>query len=61
MKPNIHNIKTKNWHITAHKKILEEAAFDRMIKKFTNDHSLGRNGVGYRLNNGLRENSKHNL
>ena len=41
VKPKIHTIKSKNWHINAHKKILEDIAFDRTINTFRDDIAHG--------------------
>ena len=37
VKPKIDNLKTKNWHVNAHTKILEDHVFDRVLLDYTKE------------------------
>ena len=39
VKPKINNIKSKNWHVNAHTKILEDHVFDRVLLQQTRQDS----------------------
>ena len=58
VKPRIHSIKAKNWHLNAYKKNLKEIAFDRMLEIFTNDCTKDGSDMCYSVTHQLKESKR---
>ena len=55
IKPKINNVHAKNWHINAHKRLLEEISLDRIIDRYTDKRTEGDQEHEYRPMKHLRE------